>query len=167
MQLPNYNSQIHFFLKSALLICLFSCETTEFYPKLNGSEEDEFIGMMLEKMSIEDKVGQMTQLNLGFLSSSLNQHDGKPKQVDWDKVKTAVETYRVGSILNTAGRAYSLARWHEIINGIQEIALEQPLKIPVVYGIDAIHGATYSKGSTLFPHNIGMAATRNLEIVNS
>lgn len=167
MQLPNYNSQIHFFLKSALLICLISCETTEFYPKLNGSEEDEFIGMMLEKMSIEDKVGQMTQLNLGFLSSSLNQHDGKPKQVDWDKVKTAVETYRVGSILNTAGRAYSLARWHEIINGIQEIALEQPLKIPVVYGIDAIHGATYSKGSTLFPHNIGMAATRNLEIVQA
>ena len=83
MQFPNYNSQIHFFLKSALLICLISCETTEFHPKLNGSEEDEFIGMMLEKMSIEDKVGQMTQLNLGFLSSS-KPHSGFDLCIEWE-----------------------------------------------------------------------------------
>ena len=117
-------------------------------------------------MSIDQKVGQMTQLNLGFLSTSEQQHDGKSKQVDWSKVQTAIATYHVGSILNTAGRAYSLQKWHEIINGIQDIALDQPLSIPIVYGIDAIHGVTYTKGSTLFPHNIGMAASRSLKLVS-
>ena len=112
-------------------------------------------------MTIEEKVGQMTQINLGFLSSSIDQHDGKVKQIDDKKLEDAILKYHVGSILNTAGTAYTVEKWHKILSKIQNIALKSEHKIPVLYGIDAIHGVTYTKGSTLFPHNIGLAATRN------
>jgi beta-glucosidase len=124
------------------------------------------IDLLIDGMSVEQKVGQMTQINLGFLSSSVDQHDGKVKQIDNGKLKSAIEQYHVGSILNTAGTAYSIEKWHKILTKIQDIALATPLKIPVLYGIDAIHGVTYTKGSTLFPHNIGLAATRNPVIAN-
>ena len=124
------------------------------------------IDLLIEKMTVEQKVGQMTQINLGFLSSSVDQHDGKVKQIDNEKLKRAIENYHVGSILNTAGTAYSIEKWHRILTQIQDIALATPLEIPVLYGIDAIHGVTYTKGSTLFPHNIGLAATRNPIIAN-
>ena len=120
------------------------------------------IDSLIERMSVEEKVGQMTQINLGFLSSSMDQHNGKVKQIDDEKLKNAIENYHVGSILNTAGTAYSIEKWHKILTKIQDIALATPLEIPILYGIDAIHGVTYTKGSTLFPHNIGLAATRNL-----
>jgi beta-glucosidase len=124
------------------------------------------IDFLIKKMSIEQKVGQMTQLNLGFLSSSVDQHDGKLKNIDENKLKKAIENYHVGSILNTAGTAYSIEKWHKILTQIQDIALQTKLKIPIIYGIDAIHGVTYTKGSTLFPHNIGLAATRNPMLAN-
>ena len=126
----------------------------------------ENIDLLIDEMSIEQKVGQMTQINLGFLSSNVDQHDGKVKQIDNEKLKRAIEQYHVGSILNTAGTAYSIEKWHKILTDIQDIALATPLEIPVLYGIDAIHGVTYTKGSTLFPHNIGLAATRNPAIAN-
>ena len=124
------------------------------------------IDLLIEKMTVEQKVGQMTQINLGFLSSSVDQHDGKVKKIDKEKLKNAIENYHVGSILNTAGTAYTIDKWHRILTEIQDIALATPLEIPVLYGIDAIHGVTYTKGSTLFPHNIGLAATRNPAIAN-
>ena len=119
------------------------------------------IDLLIQKMSVEQKVGQMTQINLGFLSSSIDQHDGKVKQIDNEKLENAILKYHVGSILNTAGVAYSVEKWHKILSQIQDIAMKAEHKIPVLYGIDAIHGVTYTKGSTLFPHNIGLAATRN------
>ena len=121
---------------------------------------------LIGKMSLEEKVGQMTQINLGFLSSSIDQHDGKVKQIDNKKLKNAIKNYHVGSILNTAGTAYSIEKWHKILTQIQDIALDTKHKVPVLYGIDAIHGVTYTKGSTLFPPNIGLAASRNPSMAN-
>ena len=126
----------------------------------------DFIEDLIGKMTLEEKVGQMTQINLGFLSSSIDQHDGKVKQIDNKKLKNAIENYHVGSILNTAGTAYSIEKWHKILTQIQDIALDTKHKVPVLYGIDAIHGVTYTKGSTLFPHNIGLAASRNPSMAN-
>ena len=142
----------HFF-KSILFFSVSIVATS-----LKGQDK---IDLLIQKMSVEQKVGQMTQINLGFLSSSINQHDGKVKQIDNDKLENAILTYHVGSILNTAGTAYSVEKWHKILSQIQDIAMRTEHKIPVLYGIDAIHGVTYTKGSTLFPHNIGLAATRN------
>jgi beta-glucosidase len=141
------------------LSLLFLCNVMSFFSQ-------DQIDLLIEKMTIEQKVGQMTQINLGFLSSSVDQHDGKVKQIDSEKLKKAIENYHVGSILNTAGTAYSVEKWHRILTQIQDIALATPLEIPILYGIDAIHGVTYTKGSTLFPHNIGLAATRNPTIAN-
>ncbi len=126
---------------------------------------DQKVEELISKMTIEEKVGEMTQLTLGFLSSSENQHDGKEKKIDEGKLKEAIQKYHVGSILNSAGNAYSLEKWHGIIKQVQDLALENPNKIPVLYGIDAIHGVTYTKESTLFPHNLAMGATRNTSLV--
>lgn len=85
--------------------------------------------------------------------------------VDREKLRQAVVDKKVGSILNVKGHAYTIEEWHKILTEIQNIATkETKLGIPVIYGIDAIHGANYIKGSTLFPHNIGTAASRNPEM---
>jgi len=71
--------------------------------------------------------------------------------------------YHVGSILNVSGFAYDRSHWYDVISAIQKEAGKDRLKIPVIYGIDAIHGVTYTLGSTLFPQEIAMAATFNRE----
>lgn len=153
-----YSGRFSPFLFAALLV---SCKADGGALSNSDRANNVQIESLIGQMSLEDKVGQMTQLTLGFLSSSEQQHDGKEKQVDWNKVQTAIETHRVGSILNAMGNALPIEEWHEIVNGIQELALAQPLQIPVLYGIDAIHGTTYTQDATLFPHNLGMAATRS------
>ena len=147
-----------YFLLIIILFCV-SCN--------NNFSEDDKINNLINKMSIEEKIGQMTQLTLGFLSSNDNQHDGSVKKIDTLKLIKAVQDYKVGSIFNSAGSAYSVEKWHGIINYIQSLSKENENKIPILYGIDAIHGATYTKNSTLFPHNIGLAATRNIELIKS
>jgi beta-glucosidase len=123
---------------------------------------DARISKLLAAMTIEQKVGQMTQVNLGvIIDKKVNDH----VQFDPDKLDLALRKYQVGSILNSTSRALTIEEWHEVIRVIQDKALKNDLSIPVIYGIDAIHGVTYTKGSTLFPHNIGMAATRNPGLV--
>src|SRR4029077_5059024 len=68
------------------------------------------------------------------------------------------------SIINANGHAYTLDHWHEVINAIQDDAAKTRLHIPVLYGIDSIHGANYVIGSTLFPQSIAMAATWNPQL---
>jgi beta-glucosidase len=69
--------------------------------------------------------------------------------------------YHVGSILNVGQSGYTLAHWLEVITTIQDMAKKSRLGIPVLYGIDAIHGANYTIGATIFPQAIGQAATWN------
>ena len=129
---------------------------------LSVNSPDDGVRELLESMTVEQKVGQMTQVTLGVMI------DKKVKdRIEFlpDKLHEAIHTYQVGSILNTSSRALDLDAWHEVIRVIQDEAKKNPLSIPVLYGIDSIHGATYVKGSTLFPHNLGMAATRNPELV--
>ena len=114
---------------------------------------------LLSKMTIEEKVGQMTQITLQAVSKTEGTGDQK-FVIDEDKVKEAIQDYHVGSILNVYNVAHTVEEWHSIINTIQNIAVNQTrLGIPVIYGIDAIHGATYTKGATLFPQAINLAAT--------
>ena len=110
-------------------------------------------------MSLEEKVGQMTQVNLNVILQGDNFNiDGT---IDPVLLHEAVARFKVGSILNAINRPYPVEKWHDIIRQIQDVAMETPHKIPVLYGIDSIHGATFTQGSTLFPQNIGLAATRN------
>ena len=85
---------------------------------------EENIDSLIARMTIEEKVGQMTQINLGFVSSSIDQHDGNKKELDWEKINIAINEFHVGSIFNTNGFASGLFEWHEIINNIQSVALK-------------------------------------------
>src|SRR4051794_24437836 len=116
------------------------------------------VDALLKKMTLEEKVGQMTQVTLGVVCTDV---DGV---LDTAKLRNAVVNYKVGSILNVTGHALTVDQWHTVITQIQDEAKNTRLKIPVIYGLDGIHGQTYTLNSTLFPQNIGMAATRNPEM---
>ena len=98
------------------------------------------ITALLSKMTLEEKIGQMTQVTIDVVlkkGAAIDASD--PIQLDSAKLKEAVETYHVGSILNTSGHALSRDKWKEIITGIEAEATQHTrLKIPVIYGIDAI-----------------------------
>jgi beta-glucosidase len=116
---------------------------------------------LLARLSLEEKVGQMTQLEISMVSNGRNQEI----RIDPAKLEKAVVKYGVGSILNVADQALTLDRWHETIRQIQDAARRTRHKIPVLYGIDTIHGANYVQGATLFPQPLAMAATWNPELM--
>jgi len=129
-----------------------------------ANDIDKKVDALLAKMTLDEKIGQMTQVTLDVV---LKTSDGKaiqPEQIDADKIDNALLKYHVGSILNVSGAAYTREHWYKIISDIQQEAAQSRLKIPVLYGIDAMHGQNYVQGSTLFPQEIGMAATFNPEL---
>ena len=132
----------------------------------NGQEDirsgDAQIENLISQMTIEEKVGQMTQMNLDVVGVGEIYKLEEPHRIDTAKLHNALLKWHVGSFLNCGGHAYSREQWHTLIGEIQRVATtETRLKIPIVYGIDAIHGANYVFGSTLFPQQIGQAATFN------
>ena len=118
-------------------------------------------------MSIEEKVGQMTQLSLQAVSkvSGTPAHP-EAHQVDLDKLREAIVDRHVGSIMICDEVALPAGRWHSLVTSIQDLATKETTHgIPLIYGIDSIHGANQVREATLFPHNLGLAATRNPELV--
>src|SRR2546423_8755017 len=109
---------------------------------------------LLRQMTLEEKVGQMTQLQIGMVTTGNNQ----TIQIDPAKLEKAVVKYGVGSILNVSDQALTADKWHEIVRQIQEAAQRTRLRIPVIYGIDSIHDANYVQGTPLYPQATGMAA---------
>jgi len=128
-----------------------------------GPERDhsQKIESLLKQMTLEEKVGQMTQLTLEMIVSGRNQNI----QIDPAKLQKAIGKYGVGSILNCYDQALTAEKWQDLIGQIQTAAKKTRLGIPVIYGIDSIHGANYVQGSTLFPQELGMAATWNPELM--
>src|SRR6266566_610841 len=125
-------------------------------------DDSQKIDALLKRMTLEEKVGQMTQLTISMIVNGQDQNI----QIDPAKLDKALVRYGVGSILNCADQALTADKWHEIIGQIQQTATKKTrLGIPVIYGIDSIHGANYIQGSTLFPQEIGMAATWNPELM--
>ncbi|MCL7762556.1 glycoside hydrolase family 3 C-terminal domain-containing protein [Polaribacter sp. Z014] len=135
------------------LVILASCQS----DKENKTSKNDKIEVLIKKMTLEEKVGQMTQLTLKKFY--------KKGELNKDLLIKYTQTTPIGSVLNTPGSPLSISEWHELISEIQDNCLASRMKIPMLYGIDAIHGATYTKDAVLFPHNIGLAATRNLELV--
>ncbi len=119
------------------------------------------IEALLKQMTVEEKVGQMTQLTLEMIVSG---HD-QTVEIDPAKLQKAITKYGVGSILNCYNQALTPGKWQDLISKIQTAAKSTRLGIPVIYGIDSIHGANYVQGATLFPQEIGMAATWNPELM--
>ncbi len=126
------------------------------------------IDSLINKMTIEEKAGQMTQIDLGVIAEGDICKLKNPQTIDIKKLSNAISNYHIGSILNVGcgSGTISLENWHNIINLIhsQNKKLSR-LNIPIIYGIDAIHGANYTMGATLFPQQIGQAATWNPALV--
>ncbi|MEP6713782.1 MAG: glycoside hydrolase family 3 N-terminal domain-containing protein [Ferruginibacter sp.] len=123
------------------------------------------VAALIKQMTLEEKVGQMTQVTFAVIAKGgWGNQDG---EIDPVALKNAVLTHHVGSLLNTAAQALSVETWNKIITQIQDEAKNTRMKVPVIYGLDGIHGQTYTLNSTLFPHNIGMAATRNPELARA
>jgi len=128
-------------------------------PEPNNTQK---IEELLKRMTLEEKVGQMTQLALAMVTTGRDQD----ATIDTTKLEKAIVKYGVGSILNVSDQALTVDKWHEIIGQIQETATKKTrLGIPMIYGIDSIHGANYVRGATIFPQEIGMAATFNPELM--
>ena len=116
------------------------------------------VDSLLSRMTLEEKVGQMTQLTIGAVAAQ-----GGPARdsvrLDAAKLRHALVDRHVGSLLNVIGGALTLEGWHSLIAQVQDVAVKQTrLGIPVIYGVDFVHGANYTRGGTIFPHNLGLAA---------
>ena len=105
---------------------------------------------LLSRMSLADKIGQMTQAERAGVSPG------------------DVTDFRLGSVLSGGGSAptpNTATAWADMYDGYQRGALATPLGIPLLYGLDAVHGDNNVYGSTIFPHNIGLGATRDPALV--
>lgn len=124
------------------------------------------VELTLKKMSLEEKIGQMTQLTLDVVTKGEGiYHTEFPLRLDEAMVDTVLRKYKVGSILNTPSNTpLTIEEWTRVITDLQKIALEET-GIPLIYGVDQIHGTTYTIGGTLFPQEIGMGATFNPQLV--
>jgi beta-glucosidase len=121
------------------------------------------VDQLINQMTIDEKIGQMTQVTLAVVAQGgWSNQDGS---LDPELLKKAIQQYKVGSILNVTAHAVSVEKWRSVQTEIQDEAKKTRLKIPIIYGLDGMHGQTYTLNSTLFPQNIAMAATRNPDLV--
>ena len=145
-----------------MLLLLFSCKSAQSITTSKTSTEDATLNARIAQMSIEEKVGQTCQITLDVIS----QTDAKgatriPATIDTAKLNEAILKYHVGSVLNVGWHTLSLEEWKGIIPAIQNPYSTGKTHVPIIYGIDAIHGVNYTVGATLFPQEIGLAATWN------
>ena len=144
-----------------ILILIFSCTNQN-----SKSDIDLKVDELISKMTLREKVGQMTQINLTVIAKGPTKWESSfPMEIDEKKANKALVDFKVGSVLNTINNtAQKPSVWFENISKIQEISMDKnPLSIPVIYGIDAIHGTTYTDGATMFPQQITTAASWNPE----
>ncbi|HEX8290765.1 MAG TPA: glycoside hydrolase family 3 N-terminal domain-containing protein, partial [Pyrinomonadaceae bacterium] len=107
---------------------------------------------LLNQMTLEEKVGQMTQAEQDAL-----------------KEPSDVQTYFLGSLLSGGSSdpkaGNSLQAWTDLYDRVQTLSLKSRLGIPILYGIDAVHGHSNVLGATVFPHNVGLGCTRSAGLV--
>jgi len=153
------------FGKIILVVAAMLAVTVQGTGKDNTSNLDERVAKILGEMTLEEKVGQMTQISLQLVAKGYPNVE-EPLTLDSAKLEEAIGKYHVGSILNVGTSAHTLGKWNQIITQIQDVATKKTrLKIPILYGLDSVHGAGYVAGATLFPQNLGMAATWNLNLM--
>ncbi|MES2416973.1 MAG: glycoside hydrolase family 3 N-terminal domain-containing protein [Bacteroidota bacterium] len=151
----------------ALLLLLLSSPVFS-QQKVIKKPLEQKVDALLAKMTLEEKVGQMAQITLDVIGKGKDRFSSdEPFTFDEKALEKALVTYKLGSIINTSNnRARTPQVWHEIMSRIQQVAMTKNKNaIPVLYGIDAIHGETYTAGATMFPQQIGQAATFNRALV--
>ncbi len=195
-------------------LVLTATAQTKVAPAIPRDEKiEQQIETLLKKMTLDEKIGQMTELTIDLLQKRTNPFAGinpqnmtvddikkvlkkyklekeydlskgmpdqkvlmqiymriqgienqKGFQIDEAMLDSVIGKYKVGSILNVPnGVAQSVEKWQEIIKRIQEKSMKV-MGIPCIYGVDQIHGTTYTLGGTFFPQGVNMAATFNREL---
>ncbi len=113
---------------------------------------DDQVKQLLARMTLDEKIGQMTQVDQHYL-----------------KDPNDIATYSLGSVLSGGDSdpadGNSLEAWTDMYDRYQKIALKSHLGIPILYGVDAVHGHNNVLGATIFPHNIGLGCTRDAALV--
>ena len=116
---------------------------------------------LLASMSLTEKIGQMTQLDISTICTDEVQENFWDRDdiiLDEDKLITYLRDFQIGSFLN--GKAISSDDWIQLVKRIQELSVKYQLhNIPIIYGIDHVHGTNYVQEGTVFPHNINIGAT--------
>ena len=138
-----------FFLWSLFLINI-SCNNQS-NSKLSENQINKKVDEIIEIMNIDEKIGQMTQIDQRFLDTI-----------------TDISTYSIGSLLSGGGSHPEINEpqaWLDMYNKYQSQSLKSRLQIPLIYGIDAVHGHNNVYGATIFPQNIGLGATNNPELI--
>lgn len=117
----------------------------------------------LKKMTLEEKVGQMCEITVDVVTDFPGSKDGF--KLSEAMLDTVIGKYKVGSILNVPlSVAQKKEVWAAAIRQIQEKSMKE-IGIPCIYGVDQIHGTTYTLDGTLFPQGVNMGATFNRELV--
>jgi beta-glucosidase len=119
--------------------------------KLSENQINKKVDEMIEMMNIDEKIGQMTQIDQRFLDTI-----------------TDISTYSIGSLLSGGGshpHVNEPQAWLDMYNKYQSESLKSRLQIPLIYGIDAVHGHNNVYGATIFPQNIGLGATNNPDLI--
>ena len=148
------------FIPAVSLMAAGCCSKSGAPTIAQDPEIEKQVEEILSGMTLEEKVGQMTELAIDVLGEF---KDGE-FILDEDKLHEVIAEYKVGSILNAPGpMAQSLEKWQEIIGRIQEVSMKE-IGIPCIYGLDQVHGTTYILGGTMFPQNINMGASLNPEL---
>ncbi|MBR4064584.1 MAG: glycoside hydrolase family 3 C-terminal domain-containing protein [Tidjanibacter sp.] len=116
---------------------------------------------IVSNMTLEEKVGQMAEIGIDILGNSTT---GVATDEEFilkeDVLDSLMQVYKIGSVLNAPGKALSAQEWNRIIEKINEASIKHT-GVPTLYGIDAIHGTTYTSGATLFPQEVNAAASFN------
>ncbi|PKP53113.1 MAG: hypothetical protein CVT92_05955 [Bacteroidetes bacterium HGW-Bacteroidetes-1] len=114
---------------------------------------DQKVDSLLSIMTLDEKIGQMTQAERGALESNND-----------------IAFYKLGSLLSGGGSAptpNTALAWANMYNQYQSFALQTRLAIPLIYGVDAVHGHNNVFGAVIFPHNIGLGCTWNADLVKT
>jgi len=133
-------------------------------------EVEKKIEDLLAKMTLKEKAGQMLNIGLPTVLKGDYWDERDTTVFSAKKFKKYIINLNVGSIHNTTSAGYlaNNKEWYNIVKTIQDSAMQKSrLGIPVLYGIDNIHGANYVANSVLFPHQIAMAATWNTQLTRT
>ena len=132
------------------ILFIMAIATSHSAPLFSG--HDQKVEALLAQMTLDEKIGQMVQADSAAL-----------------KDKTDLKKYFLGSVLSGADadpeNGNSPQSWLNFVTEFQNQAFQTRLKIPLLYGIDAVHGHNNVDGATVFPHNLGLGATRNAKLV--
>lgn len=135
---------------SLFTLVLFGCSDAKTEKLIADTE---FVETLMSDMTLKEKIGQMTQVDRQFLNDISD-----------------ISKYGFGSLLSGGGSTPATNEpkaWADMYDSYQREALKTRLQIPLIYGIDAVHGHNNVVGATIFPHNIGLGATRDAALVEA